>query len=409
MNYILFDDASRMDLLPLTFLRPVADIRLGILTIREKWEKMLGEETSTLTERYLATKYPLKKDKNNILINGSVCPTKDMVKQVKALKPDECLVSAEYIIALHVAEKDLEQLVGNEGMTEEEIEKAELDKMKEIVCTAPHIKLDHPWDVFVHNGQAIEEDFSLLTARRKSAKLSETNRVLKPERVFVEEGVKAEFVNINASTGPVYIGKNAEIMEGALLRGPLAIGENAVVKMGAKLYGNTTIGPGCKVGGEVNNVVFFGNSNKAHDGFIGNSVIAEWCNLGADTNNSNLKNTYDEVRIWSYNQERFIPTGKQFCGLIMGDHSKCGINTMFNTGTVVGIFANIFGHGYQRNFIPSFSWGSSLTGYTTYDIKKALQVAEYVYKRRDHELEPVDREILETVHKLTFTYRKKRV
>ncbi len=409
MNYILFDDATRNDLLPLTFVRPVADIRIGILTIREKWERMLGTTTSTLTERYLSAKYPMVKGENNILINGSVLPNTELIKAIQALKPDETLTAGDYIIAMHVIEKDLEDVESIESSKVEEVEKGEAPGVTEIECKAAHSKINFAYDIFTMNAEAIAADYKLLTGKRKSQKISDTNRVLGAANIFVEQGVVMEFVSINATRGPVYIGKNAEIMEGAMLRGPLAIGEGATIKMGAKIYGPTTIGPGCKVGGEVNNVVFFANSNKAHDGFIGNSVIAEWCNIGADTNNSNLKNTYDDVKLWSYPEEKFMPTGLQFCGLVMGDHSKCGINTMFNTGTVIGVFANIFGHGYQRNFIPSFSWGSSTSGYTTYDIKKALDVAKYVMSRRSKELDEKETEILKTVHQLTFTYRKKRM
>lgn len=409
VNYILFDDATRNDLLPLTFIRPVADIRFGILTIREKWEKMLGVTTSTLTERYLSGKYPMIKGKNNILINGSICPNKELVKKIVALKPDESLVSGDYIIALHLVEEDLAEMESIDSTTEEDIEKIEVDRMLEIHCEIPHQKINFPWDIFAHNDEAIISDFALITGKRKTKSISSSNRISGEENIFFEEGAVVESAYINASAGPVYIGKNAEIMEGAMLRGPLAICNDAVVKMGAKIYGPTTIGPACKVGGEINNVVFFANSNKAHDGFLGNSVIAEWCNIGADTNNSNLKNTYDEVRMWSYVQERFIPTGLQFCGLVMGDHSKCGINSMFNTGTVMGVNANIFGHGYQRNFIPSFSWGTSFTGYTTYDLKKAIDVASIVLQRRGIILDETDIEILKTVFRLTFTYRKKRV
>lgn len=406
MNYILFDDATRMDLLPLTFVRPVADIRIGILTIREKWEMMLGVSTSTLTERYLSAKYPMIKEANNILINASVLPNAEMVKAINALKPNETLIFGDYIIAMHVTEKDLESF---ESSMVEETEKGEVQSSVEIECKISHLKINYAWDIFRLNAEVLANDFKMITANRTSQKLSDTNRILGAENIFVEEGVVMEFATINAKAGPVYIGRNAEIMEGAMLRGPISIGEDAVIKMGAKIYGATTIGPGCKIGGEVNNVVFFANSSKAHDGFIGNSVVAEWCNFGADSNNSNLKNTYDDVKLWSYPQEKFIPTGLQFCGLIMGDHSKCGINTMFNTGTVIGAFANIFGHGYQRNFIPSFSWGSSISGYTTYDIKKALDVATYVFARRNKAMDEKEAEILKTVHQLTFTYRKKRM
>jgi len=404
MNYILFDDNTRNDLLPLTFVRPVADIRFGILTIREKWEKLLNAKTSTMTEKYLNAKYPLINAENNILINGSVCPNKELVKEINALKPDESLVYGDYVIAMHVVEKNLPDMDTIDAPKTDEAE-----ALIEVESKVPHLKINFPWDIFRLNGEALQADFELITAGRKSAKISETNRVAGAENIFIEEGAIVEFATINAQNGPVYIGKNAEIMEGVMMRGPVAVCEGAVLKMGAKIYGPTTIGPYCKIGGELNTVVIFGNSNKSHEGFIGHAVIAEWCNLGADTNNSNLKNTYDEVKLWSYPQEKFIPTGQQFCGLIMGDHSKCGINTMFNTGTVVGVSANIFGHGYQRNFVPSFSWGTSTVGYTTYDIKKAIEVATLVMARRDKQLDETEAEILKTVFQYTFTYRKKRL
>jgi UDP-N-acetylglucosamine diphosphorylase/glucosamine-1-phosphate N-acetyltransferase len=231
--------------------------------------------------------------------------------------------------------------------------------------------------------------------------------VLCPENLFVEDGVKANFATINASEGPVYLAKNSELMDGCIIRGPFSLGENATVKMAAKIYGPTTVGHHSKVGGEINNCVIFGYSNKAHDGFIGNSVIAEWCNLGADTNNSNLKNTYDEVKVWNYATEKFISSGMIFCGLIMGDHSKSGINTMFNTGTVVGVNSNIYGSGFQRTFIPSFAWGSSSTGYITYEVQKAIDVAKKVYERRGLDFDQTEIDILKTVFNITFTYRKK--
>ncbi|MGB1307109.1 MAG: glucose-1-phosphate thymidylyltransferase, partial [Flavobacteriales bacterium] len=216
---------------------------------------------------------------------------------------------------------------------------------------------------------------------------------------------KVEHAILNASTGPIYVGKDAEIMEGSIVRGPLAMCENSVLKMGAKIYGATTLGPYCKVGGEVNNSVLLGYSNKGHDGFLGNSVLGEWCNLGADTNNSNLKNNYAEVKLWSYQSERFVNTGLQFCGLIMGDHSKCGINTMFNTGTVVGVSANVFGAGFPRNFVSSFSWGGS-AGYMTYRLNKVFEVAEKVMQRRAIEFNQVEKDILTEVFELTKSYRK---
>lgn len=407
MNFILFDDTGRSDFLPLSFTRPVPDIRFGILTIREKWERYLGCSTSTLTEKYLSGKYPLVKAGNSILINGTVCPNPSLLKQIMALEPDQALVCSDYIIALHIIEKDLNDVESLESARVEEVEKREVEGLTEIECTSGHIKISHPWDIFSLNSKAIAEDFELITRGRKSAGISSSNRLICPENIFVEEGAKIECAVINASEGPVYIGTEAEIMEGCLIRGPFALCAHASLKMGAKIYGGTTIGPHCKIGGEVNNSVFLGYSNKAHDGFIGNSVIGEWCNLGADTNNSNLKNTYDEVKMWNYTQERFIPSGLQFCGLVMGDHSKCGINTMFNTGTVVGVNANIFGHGFQRNFIPSYSWGSSVSGYTTYDLGKAIQVARMVYERRGVEFTQADEEILTAIYNNTFAFRKK--
>ena len=407
MNYILFDDSTRNDLLPLTFTRPIADIRVGILTIREKWEKYLNTATSTLTEKYLSEKYPMIKSTNNILINGSVLPTPELVKAITELKPDQALVYKEYIIALNVIEKDLDEVNNLDAPIVDDVEKHEVEGLHEIQCDLPHLKISYPWDIFNMNGQAIEEDFKLITKGRKSKVLSETNKMVAAENIFVEEGAKVEFAIINATNGPVYIGKDAEIMEGCVIRGPFALCNNATLKMSAKIYGPTTIGPHSKVGGEVNNSVILGYTNKAHDGFLGHSVLGEWCNIGADSNNSNLKNTYDDVKAWNYTQERFISRGSQCCGRIMGDHSKCGINTMFKTGTVVGVSANIVGHGFQRNFIPSFSWGNSVSGYTTFDLNKAYDVAERVYERRGMDFDKMEKSILKNIYEITFAYRKK--
>ena len=395
MNYILFDESNcRTNLLPLTFTRPIADIRVGILTIREKWEKMLKSPTSTLTDAYLSRKFPIIKEKENILINGSVCPTEEIVAAVKKLKPNQTIIHADTIIALHVLEEELDNLgdSGTEGI--EEIEMSE----------AP-LRIGHTWDIFAKNDVAIRDDFRLLTKGRKSQPVGDTNRVIGEDQIFLEKGARVQFATLNASAGPIYIGKDAEVMEGALIRGPFALCEGAQVKMAAKIYGPTTVGPKCRVGGEINNSVLFGYSNKAHDGFVGHSVIGEWCNLGADTNTSNLKNTYDEVRLWSYSKRTFINTHLQFCGLIMGDHSKCGINTMFNTGTVVGVNANIFGPGFQRNFIPSFTWGGT-SGHANYDLKKALEVAEIVCRRRNVQFDEIDRDLLTSVYNLTLKNKR---
>ncbi|MCX6282585.1 MAG: GlmU family protein [Bacteroidetes bacterium] len=391
MNYILFDDSIvRTNLLPLTFMRPIADIRIGILTIREKWEMYLNAKTSTLTEAYLSKKFRIIKEDENILINASVCPTGEIVEAVLNLKPNQTVVYQDTIIAVHVKAVDLDKL-GD----------ASSDGIEEISISNPPVRVGHTWEVFSKNGAAILEDFELLTRGRKSQKLSSTNTVIGSGKVFVEKGAKVECAILNTNAGPVYIGKDSEIMEGAMIRGPFALCEGAQVKMAAKIYGPTTVGPYSRVGGEINNTVLFGYSNKAHDGFLGHSVIAEWCNLGADTNTSNLKNTYDTVRLWSYGKQTFVSTSQQFCGLIMGDHSKCAINTMFNTGTVVGVNANIFGPGFQRNFIPSFTWGGT-AGHANYDLKKALEVAELVYKRRQLILDEVERDLLASVYKITL-------
>ena len=390
MNYILFD-VSRNSLLPLTYTRPVCDIRIGILTIREKWEKYLGEKTSTITEDYLSAKYPTEQSEEMMLINGSICPTPKLLKAIKGLKVGQALVCQGNVVAMY---KTKAQFLSEE------------DSTQEIEIESDFIKINNPWDIFVLNDKALREDFELLTQNRKSAPLSSTNRVVGEQNIFVEEGAVVEFAILNAKEGPIYIGKDAEVMEGSIVRGPFAMCEHSVLKMASKIYGATTLGPYVKVGGEVSNVVIFGYSNKAHDGFIGNSVIGEWCNIGADTNASNLKNTYEEVRVWSIEKNTFVPTDQTFFGTIMGDHSKCGINTMFNTGTVIGVSSNIYGHGYQRNYIPSFAWGGT-TGLKSYDMEKAIEVAEKMYQRRNIVMSQQDKEILRNVY--TQTLKNKRL
>ncbi|WP_298894438.1 GlmU family protein [uncultured Psychroserpens sp.] len=390
MNYILFDGPSRPNLLPFTFTRPVADIRVGILTIREKWEKHLGFTITTLTEEYLSEKYPMVEMDENVMINASYLPNKELVAIIKGLEENQAVFQNEDVIAFFSKN------------TQDEIN---FETYEAIEYDEPVLKIEHTWDIFATNGDAIQADFDLLTRDRQSQPIPSSNQVLGTQNVFIEEGAKLEYVTLNANSGPIYIGKDAEIMEGSIIRGPFALCDHATVKLGAKIYGPTTVGPHSKVGGEVNNSVIFGYSNKGHDGFLGNSVLGEWCNLGADTNNSNLKNNYAEVRLWDYQTEGFARTGLQFCGLMMGDHSKCGINTMFNTGTVVGVSANIFGSGFPRNFIPSFSWGGH-SGFTTYVTKKAFEVAEVVMKRRNIDFSEVDKAILEHVFEETKKWRK---
>jgi UDP-N-acetylglucosamine diphosphorylase/glucosamine-1-phosphate N-acetyltransferase len=388
MNFILFDNFRRSNLFPLTYLRPVADIRIGILTIREKWEKYLGQQTSTLTEGYLRVKYPIVREDDNIMVNGSVCPDKTLVNEVLNLKIGEVLFKDDAIIAMRLHAIELDSL-----------DEEKMDEVNMVESKSAVLKINHTWDIFSLNGQAIENDFSLLTDKRNSEPVSKSNQVI-GDRIFLEKGAKVECCILNSSTGPIYIGKEAEIMEGSMIRGPFSLGDHSVVKMGAKIYGPTTVGPYCKIGGEVNNSVFFGYSNKAHDGFMGNSVIGEWCNIGADTNTSNLKNTYENIKLWNYADQTFVETGLQFCGLIMGDHSKCGINSMFNTGTVVGINTNIYGSGYQRNFIPSFSWGGP-AGIKAYHIDRAVSVAKKVFQRRGLDFNQVEEDILRNIFNLT--------
>jgi UDP-N-acetylglucosamine diphosphorylase/glucosamine-1-phosphate N-acetyltransferase len=389
MNYILFDGPHRNALLPFTFTRPVADIRVGILTIREKWEKQLGSTTTSITEDYLSEKWPMVEMENNVMINASYLPNDILVAMIKNLEHNQAIFQEEEVVAFYAKEG----------------EEVDFDSFEGIEFSNDCIKIENTWDIFQKNEVAIREDFELLTEDRFSQPIPKSVNVIAPENIFIEEGAKLEFVTLNASTGPIYIGKNAEIMEGSVIRGPFALCESGRVKLATKVYGATTVGPHSVIGGEVNNSVLFGYSNKGHDGFLGNAVLGEWCNIGADSNNSNLKNNYEEVKLWSYETENFAKTGLQFCGLMMGDHSKCGINTMFNTGTVVGVSTNIFGAGFPRNFVPSFSWGGA-SGFTTYLTKKAFETAKIVMARRNVEFSEEDAKILEHVFEETKKYRK---
>lgn len=392
MNIILFDDKTRSTLLPLTYTRPIADIRIGILKISEKWAKRCSAKCSFLAEAHLQELFPMELTNDNYFINGSLLPTQELIGEIKSLKPGEGLIQENLIIAIRSAlnesVQDISDVVFEQSRTVQ-------TKFERLVFA---------WDVFTQNERELKADFELLTAGKKSQPISDTNRVLKPENIFLEEGAVVECANLNASGGYIYVGKDAEIMEGAMIRGPFALGEHSAVKMGAKIYGATTVGPHCKVAGEISNSVIFGYTNKAHDGFLGNSVLGEWCNLGADTNNSNLKNNYSRVKVWNYEHHDYINTGLQFCGLIMGDHSKCSINTMFNTGTVVGVSANIFGNGFPPKFVPSFSWGGS-EGLTSYRLEDAIEVASRVYERRHLEFGKKEQSLLRHLFDNSTKYR----
>jgi UDP-N-acetylglucosamine diphosphorylase/glucosamine-1-phosphate N-acetyltransferase len=394
MQFILFDGPVRNQLLPFTHTRPVADIRWGILTMRERWEMLLSEKTGTLTEDYLQQAFPFISATDYIYINSSIFATEELTAAIKSLNNGEALMLNDNLIALRTTAT----LIHNEEL-------AFAGSLKKVPFTASYYPLQRVWDIFKHNENAIKADFQLLTKGRQSQLLPEYVTAINSSNIFIEPGAKVYPCIINAEAGPVYIGRDAEIMEGCIIRGPLALGEHAVLKMGAKVYGGTTIGPGCKVGGEISNVVFFANSNKGHDGFLGNAVIGEWCNLGADTNCSNLKNNYDEVKIWDEYENKSLKTGLQFCGLIMGDHSKCGINTMFNTGTVAGVSCNIYGAGFPEKFIPSFSWGGS-DGMVTYALDKAINTANRMMIRRNKELSTAEINVLHHIFKQTEKQRE---
>lgn len=394
-NLILFDTEAREHLLPLTYTRPICELRLGILTIREKWEKWLQGRASHITMDYLSEKFSMEIADLNYVINGAALPSPQLVRLITQLEPNEALLDKGELIAALLDRSQFSRLMANEDIDElagMELENTVFDRIASI---ADLLRLQEP---------ALRSDFEILTRGRQSQPIPSSNRVVAPENIFLEPGATVEGATLNAFSGPIYVAAGAEIMEGALIRGGLALCENSMVKMGAKIYGATTVGPWSKIGGEVSHSVFQGYSNKAHDGYLGDSFIGEWCNLGAGTNNSNLKNTYEEVRLWNYATGRFEQTGLQFLGLIMGDHSKTAINTMFNTGTVVGVSSNIFGSGFPRNFIPSFCWGGA-QGYSTYRAEKAFDTAERVMARRKLPFSIQDRLILLRVFEDSAKYR----
>ena len=392
-NLILFDNQSRETLLPLTFYRPISEIRIGILTIREKWEKVLGLKASHHSQDYLSRKFPLLIEQNNLFIAGNTLPTPELVEKIRQLLPQEGLFYKGQLVAANIP-----------GMLFPQSQEIPINDLK-IIEIDTLASIQKPADVFLKNEEQIIADFTLITQGRKSQNLPKETRLIGNHPVFLEEGAEVLASSINTTNGPAYIGKNALIMEGSVLRGPVAFCESAVAKMGAKIYKGTTIGPWSKVGGEVSNCIFFSYSNKGHDGYLGNSVIAEWCNFGAGSSNSNLKNNYSPIEVWDYAQNDFVQTGLIFHGLIMGDHSKCSINSMFNTGTVVGVHANIATGKFPPKFIPSFSW---LVGKhpTVYELPRAIETATRVFARRNIELTKADHSIFEHVFRLTKARRK---
>ena len=380
---LVFSDAQYWeDFLPLTFTRPVAEMRCGILTFSERWQKILETtEVSWFTEMYLQQKFREPEKRESLFLVTNFLPTETVIQQIKDLKQGEALVYEDELVAAKI---------NMEGFSLNQIEKM-TDIKEELVF------FKKPTDLFTYNKEAIDFDFELLTKGKTSQELSSTNGFLgNKEDLFIEEGAEIEFSTINTKTGKIYIGKNAEVMEGCNLRGPIALCEGSKFNLGAKIYGATTIGPHSKVGGEVSNIIIFGYSNKGHDGFVGNSVIGEWCNLGADTNSSNLKNNYGNVKLWNYRTKDFQDTGLQFAGLIMGDHSKTAINTQLNTGTVIGVASNIFKEGFPPNLIENFSWGGFKDD-ERFKLDKAYEVAEKVMARRKLPLTEDDKAILKHI------------
>lgn len=384
----LFDDKSWQSLRPLTFTRPVADLRIGILTIAEKWAKHLNAEFGFVTQDYLQGKYKAKSAA--LSINGAICPNDELLVAVTGLKDGEVLVKDDLVVSFFAT---------NETLNYQDA----LAQLKPITYTGNLTSIQFPEDIFKNNHKELLADFALLTKGKTSQKLSDSNTLL-GDNIFIEEGASAECSTFNSLQGPIYLGKNAQVWEGCNIRGSFALCENSQVKMGAKIYGQTTIGPYSRVGGEINNAVIWGYSSKGHDGYLGNAVMGQWCNIGADSNNSNLKNNYSEVKLWEYENEGFRKTGLQFCGLIMADHAKCAINTMFNTGTVAGVSANIFGAGFPRNFVPDFAWGG-VHGFEVYGLNKMLETAKLVFERRDMVLDEMEVKILTEVFERTKAYR----
>lgn len=392
-NIYLFDTAERHEnLLPLTFTRPIADIRVGIDTIKEKWKRFLPGEYKYLPVEYLQEKfgeYP-KTESIALFINGSVIPNEELIWQISSLKIQEALIYNEELIAFYGTYSSM--------MTGDFTSRPIQFELR---------KINHIFDIFLLNGIQINEDFRHITKGRESLPIDESNTIIGAksnseisQKIFIEKGAQVFGAILNVANGPIYIGENAEIMEGACVRGPLAICNDAKIRMGAKIYGGCTFGPFCKVGGEVDNTVFFGYSNKAHDGYLGNAVIGEWCNIGAGVVASNLKNDYSKIRVWNYHTHTFMRTDLQFCGAIIGDHTKVGVNCMLNTATVLGVGVNIHGSGFPRVFVPSFSEGSPGAGFTNVSISKFMQIAERAMSRRGITIDDTDRKIFDKVYQV---------
>ncbi len=359
MKIVLSDNGLHLRFAPLSLTRPIGDLRIGIFTNTERWKLLVPTaEIYFETETYLKKKFP-SAEVSDLRINAALIPSEEVAVAIVNLAENEQLVFNDQWLATKGEGTTIVKFVGEEPLI-----------------------LSERWHIYQKNDRALRSDFQLISAGRKSANLSNSNTIIgDPAFIFVEEGAEVEAAILNTTTGPIYIGKNAEIMEGSIVRGPLAMCESSALKLGSKIYGATTLGPHCKVGGEVSNAVFQAFSNKGHDGFLGNALIGEWCNLGADTNTSNLKNNYGNVSTYSYVTKEEVKTDIQFMGVCMGDHSKCGINTMFNTATVVGVSSNIYGAGFPAKFIPSFTWGGAEDA-VPFRFEKAVEYANNMMIRR---------------------------
>ncbi len=399
-NIIFIDDETHQSLLPLTFTRPTGAIRVGILSIADKWSLRLNLPYSFYCKPYLQTKFPLKLSDDNIVIFGGLLPGQDIINNLNNLKTGQGIFSNGQLLICRVTRAQFNSVLLGKA-----------DFLEQILFEGKFESISHTYNIISKNKQEISNDFDLLTKGRVSEKLSSTVTIVGAEtnpelrkKIFLEPGAKVEYVMLNPAEGPVYIGRDTLVMEGSIIRGPFAMCEHSQVNMGSKIYGGTTLGPWCKAGGELNNSIMQGYSNKAHDGFLGDSFIGEWCNLGADTNTSNLKNDFAEVKLWDYQTSRFLKTGMQFLGLIMGDYSRCGINTMFNSGTVVGVACNLFGPGFPRNFIPSFAMGGAhgFKNNTLNDVFRTIKIAQ---ERRNLNFTDTDAQILKEVFEITKTFR----
>lgn len=399
-NIILFETHEQhLNLLPLAYTRPIALFRVGILTISEKWELLLKGRVSYKPDESLSELFPTSHYDDNLFINAAILPDSELLEKIEQLQPQQAVAGKE---------GDIIAARGN-------MRQFQTDNW-DIVTWDPNLpeprKIKYAYDIFINNGREICNDFRLITKGRKSQPLPSCNTLLGAETdyngnplIFIEAGAKVEGALLNTKHGPIYIGADAQICEGACVRGPLALCKNARINMGAKIYSDTTIGPYCKVGGEINNAVLFAFSNKAHDGYLGNAVIGEWCNIGAGVNASNLKNDYSNIRLWNYATSSFMRTDLQFCGLIMADHSKIGISAMLNTATVIGVGVNLYGSGYPRPFIPSFSQGSPASGFTDVPLNKFFDIARRAMARRGRDLTEADKQLYEHVKKMSSAYK----